>query len=460
MRSIRVASSGLVLAIAAFGCESGTDRGPVRASFSIEPGPATPEGEEWLGPDEAEIRGMLHLVVTGQDGDDELLDGIVAIYGEEGTTMTEISARNQGGLISIDESSVSFADRDVRISWSRFELSLRDSTGDEVLDTGSGAFEAELFWNEWDPQAPYGGERVSDGVVTLHPETRAPEARIRAGGFDAQIAFPDQNAVVDFTEPVVRSEVEDAIALYVDGEPIDYEFRAHSFNELEIDGQARPLVLRATLTPTEPLPLDSEATISVEGLTDLGGAPVKATGSVATATDRGSALDNLTFEDGLDHWHALGDVHAIPQFEDREASVGGQFAVLRPSSRLVGILDVPEDAEALSMQLALWSQADWGASGELVVRISTFPEGERISTHTAGPTYEDLEPCEPCSSLYPYRIEPHVVTIDMEEAAGRSVYLRIENRPDDVIRPYGADIASQPDIRIAAAIDELWLESE
>ncbi len=440
-RAIQRPLAALSLAcLAGFGCDFGEDVAkPVHASFELRPGPDD-EHASWLG-DESVVTGVIVLepvpepdVDADADGDagregeeegGERMAGAIVLTGTISSTVVVIGARYGDGVITLDDGSTYIPDHEAQLSWDRFELVLEDLDGDGWLDAGSGTFDGELdsFVDRVTTTTD-----ITGGEITAEPDTRDAVATASSSGRDRGRLFPYDGVRVRFNKPVRANDVVDKLVLLVDGEvteasvtpvsPVDMPDRA--------GGSPVSVTAMASVVPAAPIPLGTEVGVEVAGIRDVSAREVKGAEPVDAAADLGSALSNLDFAQDFDRWHRIGAIELREQFEGAEPAAADRFVVLTELAQLVAELDLPEDAESITMAFTGFVDTYPEIIGTEISAEIVHANGEQLSDAVPGRVTEDgMIECEQGCSSYLYRTAPIPLELDVREAAGERVFLRV-----------------------------------
>lgn len=445
--------------LAAAACESGESGEdlqprPVHAAFEIAPGPDSEDGETWYIADDV-LRGVIVLDLTGPSGDGERMHGILALTADGASRVEAIEATYEDGVIAIDEGTISEPSRGGRLAWERFELFLDDTSGDGILDSGAGALTGELdFFFEF--------AYITDGAITAFADSGETGATIRSTGFVSDEAFPYDDVRTRFDKPVIADALDEELVLLVDGERAQASVSASGVADMPALGADGSISLAtgATISPELPIPLGSELRLDTSGLADVSGFDVNAPDTLEAAPDLGSALDNLNFDGELEGWHAIGNVELLDELHGAEPEIADTFLTMQDRSQLVAALELPEDADAISLRAIGFSQYGGLHEGAIAVDI-VRPNGETVSEQSLGSfSEEELIHCEDddCHP-FPYRSEPQTLELNVSEAAGERAFLRITVNPDGF---FGTSdhLALSPPPRYAAALEDLQLRLE
>ncbi len=404
---------------------------PVRTSFELRPGPDSAEFADWLGDDNA-LRGVIVLEPTrqpadsdaGDDGENEYgerMAGVLALTGSTRSTIRAFGAHYDSGVITLDEGSASVPDHEAELSWKRFELRLEDRSGDGLLSAGAGTFDGELDL--------FRGHvlTMGDGQLTAEADTRDAEATVCSRGFEFGPVFPYDSLGLCFNKPVRANEVVEELVLLVDGEPTDASVTTNSPENMPdlAGGSPIPLTFRARVEPAAPIPLGSELRVDLAGIRDLSAREVKAPEAVSAAADLGSALANLDFSQDFDRWHRIGAIELREQFEGVEPAAADRFVVMTQRARLLAELDLPEDADSITMTVTGFAESYPEIGGAIYAEV-VYADGEEVSYAGSGREHDDgMIECEEGCTSYFYRTEAIPLELDVRDAAGERAFLRV-----------------------------------
>jgi hypothetical protein len=336
--------------------------------------------------------------------------GVVGVIGPStspGGDLTEVSWRATGGGIELARGSLHL-DAHVNIDWSTFHLVLKDSNGDGVLDSGSGAMSGGWHAMIGDV-ADYAGYRAS---LRVSPDTTAPTATLApASGRDPGFSLASEGIHVLFSEPVDWDSVRTRTRLLAAGSPVEAKTEAGRV--------VLGLVTRATIKPSRDIDFDTELGLDVGGVGDpAGNLATWDRRTFRVPRDPGGLLTNPGFENGLKGWISEGSVQVVSDLEGTSPAEGTRQAVLYSNGRLEGYMDVPANAGKLTFSATIFSEIGEFVAGSSVIVTVAGPGGQ-VYALDAENLKQQGAPCT-CKD-FGERIGPVPVEVDLVPFRGQRV---------------------------------------
>lgn len=337
------------------------------------------------------------------------------------------------------------------VTWDTIELRLQDPEGDRVLTTGTGRIASSSGGFEDDFTA------ARDGFPVMAQAYRAWDA--------ASVMLPWDTITIALGQPVSSDEIQ-RIRVLADGE--------------EVPGQLEPresgaLHTQLDFVPDGFYPLGTTVTIDPGGMENALGVPViLADYSVPVQSDPGSMLPNLGFEQQLSGWYGVGDATVVASAGEMVPVEGAGMAALQTwptrDSRLIGYFDVPVDASALDVSLALLA-SDEGLPQSITMRLYyDRAEGGRGTRKVYEFVHSSavFEPCA-CGELdedtpLSQRAGPIQHQIDLSTLRGERVFLEIRmfgepwsGRRQVAAAPVTALVPPPPPVPALLLVDDLQI---
>lgn len=179
----------------------------------------------------------------------------------------------------------------------------------------------------------------------------------------------------------------------------------------------------ATFTPASPVPFGVAVAVDPGGVTTASGNPISASGSLAVPADPGLLLDNPGFEAGLVDWLPSG-AETAGTFCDLTPAEGAAQAVVQSGESLLGVLEVPADADALVFRAAAFSEVgEYDPDRSAVVSL-TSADNVRTVVWDAD-ALEDAGEALDCAEGYGFghRVGPEEVRVDLAPYRGQTVFV-------------------------------------
>ncbi|WP_428267504.1 hypothetical protein [Haliangium sp.] len=398
----------------------------------IDSSPSDP-GDDPLPSDISQVRTSFRISTSGVaddygiflvlDGDPETtspgtLAGYMTVVGSEVSAhvpvIASVDADDTVRLPAGTQISVGVATLD----WDELSLTMRDEDGDGVYESGSG-------YNEGQLEALPGALLEFAHDFEAGPRAFETTGRVvRVEGYGDGL-LPWEPLRIELRQPMEPSE-RASFRLLVNGEELAGSFASDLAPTAE-------LVFR----PHGFYPLGGAITVDTGAARNLlGGAIEIDTDGLSVIPDQGPITDNPGFEDELSGWHGVGQVSAVADFHDQPPPEGSLQAVIEANPEidsayehgLIGYLDVPADATALSLLLGFFSEADQ-LPQVVSVRMyrDTGDDLENVELYSFDHTTQ-LDPCN-CSGegIDPLtrRLDPVAVQGDLTALTGQRVFVEI-----------------------------------
>lgn len=264
----------------------------------------------------------------------------------------------------------------------------------------------------------------SDRFVTADPEDVITRGRARLEAPFAEPLAPTDPVFVRYSMPVTMPGLLDHLQILADGDELDGRIDADGFGDAAGAGGSAVLATRFT-PPVLPPSVDIE--LSAGGLESTLFTPVEPAGPTLHTIDAGDVDDNLAFEDELAGWGTHGEVATASEIEGIEPLEGERQLHIENHGYAAGYVDIPDDAEALSLGL--------GALGGFASVRLAAESGER-----RGLDPEDLTEAPPCLDGEEVgHICPVLAVSDLGgERAALTISLNVERSPYP--SPWGTDL--------------------
>ena len=409
-RTAMAAVAGALLCAFA-GCQASPDEPgeprQVRTSFPFETEtPGLEYGMFVILDEDPEARGQFAGTVTFNGG-----AGFVAITSTEATMDADRVLRIPAGYVydALDS-----------FGWNVIELRLEDKDGDGVLESGTGRIAGGT--------TPY--DNFSDDFVA-EPDGYPVTAGTWNYSFSPiEEALPWESLLLGFGQPVSSDQIQ-RYRVLADGQEVPGKLTARDEGELHTE---------AVFVPDAFYPLGATIEVEIDGMENALGVPVTMEHQpIQVLADAGSILSNPGFEQALAGWHTVGDAAVVAGAGDLAPVEGASMAALRsrigPSfhadSRLVGYLDVPMDATALDVSLALLVTEEFLPDQAAIRLYRDLAEGgyEELDGYQLDHEAAVFEPCA-CEALetdpsLTRRTGPFSHRIDLSALRGERVFLEI-----------------------------------
>ena len=296
-----------------------------------------------------ELAAPLHLLLDLEPGEGDV-QGTIYWYDEDleiSGGMGTVTGMIEGSRVTLDAGSVTWGANDT-LSWTELRLTLRDTDGDGIADSGSGHTSGDMVGAWGDDQIWFS----LGSSVDADPDVQALEADLRpAESEPASTMLETGGFIVRFNKPVLWEEIQREVAILADGEPLD--------GEPEPVNQADDWAMGFTFRPEARLDFSAEITLDPGAITDrLGNAASCVSEPLQTPDDPGPLTGNPDFEDGLANWLVEGDVEAVGTYEIIEPASGEQQVVMASYGSIAGYIDVPAEASQLSFSATVLTETD------------------------------------------------------------------------------------------------------
>jgi hypothetical protein len=432
---------------------------PVHAAFEVRPGPESGAAGLWTPTSGDRLNGLIAFDLHGPpDGEGrQPMRGVVVVTGGSTSTVAEVEGTYDSGVLALEPTEMRAVGW--RLRWERFELDLEDAHDDGIFDAGSGILDAEIF--DIFDHVP-----IPDGVITVFADTLDATSTTRSRGFVSDQLFPYDLLGVQFSKPVRKDDVDRGLVLLINGEPAAAEVSTGPGIEIRSPESGHPVavITGATLIPDVPIPYGADVSIDTSAITDLSGFAVSAPEDKLSAVpDLGPIDENLDFGEGFEGWHNVG-ARKEDAFECAEPQAGDQLVVFESRGRLVGALDLPEGAETISLDVTAFAELGDYPNDLLIVDVVTLEEQVIASAEVARLREDDGEliRCD-AARWFQLRSEPIPLTLDVADAAGSEVLLRI-TLAGTTWTPFASSSGAwsylSPPLQYAAAVENLTLHVE
>jgi hypothetical protein len=304
--------------------------------------------------------------------------------------------------------------------WDSVELRLEDQDGDGVMESGTGRIVGRTT-----PSVDFTNDFTAalDGFPVTATAWRRPSP--------FREMEPWQSLSIDFRQPVSEAEIQRCRVL-ADGQEVPGKLTALGAGELHTT---------AEFVPDAFYPLGATIEVEIGGMENALGVPVTMEHEpIPVLSDPGTILSNPGFEQALAGWHPGGDAVVVAGAGDLAPVEGAGMAALRSQigpdgradSRLIGYLDVPTDATALDLSLALLAPEE-NLPEVVVIRLyrDLAAAGyETLDAYEFDHEAAVLEPCA-CEAIQAdppltRRTAPFSHTIDLSALRGERVFLEIQ----------------------------------
>jgi hypothetical protein len=306
-------------------------------------------------------------------------------------------------------------------SWDILDIRLEDEDGDGVMESGTGMISGAAL-------SPGSFQDIFTAAPDGYPVV-ARAYRKTAGAADHML--PWEALAVTLEQPVSNDQIE-RYRVLADGQEVA--------GELAFVG-SEGLHTSFTFTPDDFLPMGATIEVDLGGVENVVGVPVVLEqDETQVMADPGALSINPGFEQALAGWYASGDAVVMASAGDLVPVEGTGMAALRTAlterqhslSRLFGYLDVPVDATALDLSLALLAPEE-ALPTRVAMRLHHVrADGghEEIEVYEFDHEAAVFEPCD-CGELgasppLTRRAGPLRHEIDLSALRGQRVFLEIE----------------------------------
>ncbi len=344
--------------------------------------------------------------------------------------------------------------------WDELRIELRDANGDGIYESGSGHMVGAYNWSY--------DEDVFEGDFEAAPDAFQVTASARPDGDFSSALLPWQPLVIELGQPVPVDHIWSFVVL-ADGEPVDGRAVVAGYQLYETSVQ---------FVPEAFYPPGSELRVVPMGMQNALGTQVEGDGAaLPVIADVGPASVNLGFEQGLAGWSTVGNVAAVASHGDAAPVEGTAMAVLRSGfpgdnfrydSRLVGYLDVPEDASELDLSLEVMSEDQLPAGVTVrLYRDDSLFEVHAFEIYEFEHEAEGFAPCD-CTDLgLTQRTGPLRRQVSLAGFRGERVFLelrldtglRLASAPPEVAQALGVRplLPPAPPTIAALVVDDIQI---
>jgi hypothetical protein len=299
------------------------------------------------------------------------------------------------------------------LSRSQLSLTLADDDGDGVREAGGGAIAGE--WTAI--QGDVVDQSSFEGAVAASADLEDPEAAlVSASDLPPGTVLVTDAVRVLFSEPIDWAAARERVRVLVDGVALSADPQP--------ERSTRGLVTGVRFDAPSYYPFGARLTLDLGGLADSSGnASQWDGGALTTAADPGDLRANGGFEDGLARWTVVGPAQSVGRFEGVDPAAGSSQALLLSGAYLLGYFDVPADAIAMHLKVAVLSEIGEFEPGRTV--ISMHSGAGTTVLFDAADHQQDSTPCD-CSApsdfgeLIPWR----PLRADLTGSRGKRIFLR------------------------------------
>lgn len=304
-----------------------------------------------------------------------------------------------------------------RFAWETFSIQLHDDDDDGVPDRAQGTMDGRI--------SVVAGDTISESEYTsalsAEPDTQPVEARFQPFGRFSDNVMPVDAVPVAFSEPVRDSAVQAGLRVLADGVPIA--------GSLVVDAEGG-MVTEAVFWPSEFLPFGADISLGVDEIRDPSDNGASAVGDNRSVVADPGALGAgaPTFESTLDNWiTANGMVTLTGDYEGISPTAGSQQLSMRENSRLVGYLDVDDNAGTRPLSFTLFTEiGEIFDDSTMTMSVFRAPE-QRELVFDASDHMDQNAMCPDCAE-YAYRLGPVSTMLDLTPYRGQRVFVVLEVR--------------------------------